>query len=1069
MALVNEQQKRAIEENGKNILVSAGAGSGKTRVLTERVFMRISSDKYNWNINDMLVLTFTNAAAANMKERIRNKIKNNEDGSLSIERQKEQLNKIDNSFIMTFDAYAQFLIKKYHILLGLDKDIKIIDQNVLNNKTQELLNDIILEEYKNNDNKFINLINDFCFKDDYDLRETIIEVNNKLNSIYNRKQYINDYENNHYSDASINNDINEYTNLLLTKIKTIDILLNDLSSYVEDYKEYFIGIDNLLHATTYKQIKESYNIDHSKQMRGKGEEAKQIKSEIVDLLKEINELCLFDEDEIKKQINNTKENTLQILELAERLNNQINEFKKQNNTYEFSDVFKMAIDLVESNNEVRDEIKYGFKEILIDEYQDTNDLQDKFISLIENNNVYVVGDIKQSIYKFRNANPNLFIEKYNNYQNSDNGMVLSLSANYRSRSEVLEGIDDIFSRIMDTQIGGADYAKSHKMSADNGDYLDENKAKIANQDNKFEVLSYPTETDSPEGYPFNELSLPEIEAFIIAKDIKEKVESGFKVAYKAKEIDQNGKEYEVTKTRPVNYSDFTILVDRGTHFDLFKQILTSCNIPSDIKTEEKMDESDLIVVVRALFKLICCIVDKDFDYEFKYSYLSLARSFIIEALDSSLHDVVTTNAYSSTELYKKVEKIAQNIETKTINDILDEFINDFDVYDNLTKIGDVHENIVKINYLYQLGNTLSESGYNYKDFNDYLINIFDYGDEQTIKFKINKDNVDAVTITNIHQSKGLEYPICYYPLLTISFNDSDIRDNFVFNNQRGLIIPTMIEARGLKQTIRKELFKKDYKIENLSEKIRLFYVALTRAKEKAIIVCPLQNNTKDGEIINDEIRLGIRCYKDLLEMVYDDISKYIKEVNFEDYKDTINSDYQLLVKDIFSAIPKTNKQIKLKKPINIDPEEVDNSGFSKKAGLISKDTIEKMKLGSDIHYCLEVIDLKNPNYDNISSEYKLLIEAFINSDIMKNVGSGKVYKEYEFIYDEDNNRKHGFIDLMIEYNDHIDIIDYKTKNIDDENYDKQLNGYRKYIQSISNKNVNCYLYSITNKTYREVK
>ena len=1066
---LTKQQERAITESGKNILVSAGAGSGKTRVLTDRVFMRISSDEYKWNINDMLVLTFTNAAAANMKNRIRNRIKNNENNLLSYQQQQEQLNRIDNSFIMTFDAYAQYLVKKYHILLGIDKNIKIIDANVINNKTQELLNKIMLEEYKNKDNKFIKLINDFCIKDDNDLRQSIIEINNKLNNIYNRQDYIKSYENNFYSKEAISNYLDEYTKLLLAKTKLINDKLNELAFYVEDYHEYFIGIDELIYANTYKEIRNNCNIDHSKQMRGKGEEAKSIKQDIVDILKEIESLCIFDEDEIEKQIIGTKDNTLYILKIVEELNKRVKEFKKENNVYEFSDIFSMAISLVENYQDIREEIKNGFKEILIDEYQDTNDLQDKFISLIENNNVYAVGDIKQSIYRFRNANPNLFIKKYEDYQDESKGLVLNLSSNFRSRKQVLESVDDIFSRIMDIKIGGADYSKSHSMSADNGSYLDEKQAALLKQDHTTEILTYPIDSDSQAQYPYTELSQVEIEAFIIAKDIKEKIESKYEVADTYKEVDQNGKEIEVVRTRPVKYSDFTILIDRGTHFDLFKQILTYCGIPTDIKAEEKMDESDLIVVIRALFKLLTCIVNEEFDYDFKYAYLSLARSFVVEALDSSLYEIVTSNSYKESELYKRVETITFGIETKNINNILDEFINEFDIYNKLSKIGDVHENMVKIDYLYQLGESLSESGYNYQDFNEYLVNVFDYGNENTIKFKINKDNVNAVTITNIHQSKGLEYPICYYPLLTVAFNDSDIKDRIVFNSKYGLIIPAMIENRGLKQTIVKELYKKEYKIDNLSERIRLFYVALTRAKEKAILVCPLENKTIDGDIINDEIRLQITNYKQLLEMIYDDISKYIKEINFDDYKDIFNSNYQILTKDIFTSIPKSSNKIDIKKPISIEAKKLTNASFSKKSGLISEETLSKMQLGSDIHYYLEVLNFTNPNYDSINPKYASLVKAFIESDIMKNVSDGKVYKEYEFIYNDDGEHKHGFIDLMIEYSDHIDIIDYKTKNIDDINYDEQLNGYKKYIQSISNKKVNCYLYSIINSTYREVK
>lgn len=1066
MALT-KQQIQAIEENGKNIIVSAGAGSGKTRVLTERVFDRISNNKYKWNIDEMLVLTFTNAAADNMKLRIRNKVLVNENNLLSKEEQQKQLNKIDSSFIMTFDAYAQFLVKKYHQLLNIDKNIKIIDSNIIKNKTYEIINEILLDEYKNGNNDFINLINDFCVKDDNNIRECVIEINNKLNTLSNRNEYTNNYELNYYSNNSLEERFNKYENILLNRIKTINNLLNELSNYVEDYHDYFVGIYSLLDSKNYDEIRQNINIDHSKQMRGQGEEAKLIKAEIVKELNELKDLCMFSKEELMQQIKETKNNSLYLILLANKLNNKLQEYKKENNMYEFSDIFEMANRIVDEHSDIREEIKKSFKEILIDEYQDTNDLQDEFIKKISNNNVYMVGDIKQSIYRFRNANPEIFKEKYQTYSNNKEGVALQLTSNFRSRKSVLESIDKIFNRTMDINIGGAEYEKSHKMDAAYSAY--ESTGKIEGQSQETEILSYPFDAEAKSEYPFTELAQSEVEAFIIAKDIEEKVKSQYKVTYLNREKDEKGNEIEVLRTRPVKYSDFAILVDRGTSFDTFKQILTFKGIPSDIYTDEKMNESDLVTVIRAAFKLICCIKDNDEEYDFKYAYMSLARSFLIEMLDTTLYDVVTNNKYKETEIYKKILKITENIETKSISNILDEFIEDFDVYNKLTKIGDIHENFVKLDYLYQLANSLNESGYNYSTFNDYLIDVFDLSNEDTIKFKIQKNNNNAVIITNIHQSKGLEYGICYYPLLTVGFNRQDIKEGIIFDKDVGLIIPSMIKDKGLKQTINKDIYKERYYKDDLSERIRLLYVALTRAKEKAILVCPLEDKTIDGKIIDDQSRLKSNSYKDLLDMIYDDLSDYIKQIDLSTYKDIFNKDYQLSTKDIFNMIPKTNEKINVKKDIIIVPTENKQSSYSKKAGLIDVETIRKMELGTKVHYYLETIDFNNPNYDLIDDKYKDLIKAFLDCEIMSNIKNGKTYKEYEFIYEENKERKHGFIDLLVEYEDHFDIVDYKSKNINDDHYDEQLNGYRKYIESITNKKVNCYLYSIVDKTYREVK
>ena len=190
------------------------------------------------------------------------------------------------------------------------KNIKIVDTNIIKNKTYELINEIFINEYKTKNKEFIKLINDFCIKDDFNLREKIIEINNKLNTIYGRDSYINNYKNNFYNEGTINSLLNQYNDQILLKIITINNYLNDLSCYVENYKDYFIGIDNLLNSKTYDEIRKNCNVDHSKRMMGQEEEARNIKSKITDLIEEIKEMCLFSKDELKTQIINTESNTL---------------------------------------------------------------------------------------------------------------------------------------------------------------------------------------------------------------------------------------------------------------------------------------------------------------------------------------------------------------------------------------------------------------------------------------------------------------------------------------------------------------------------------------------------------------------------------------------------------------------------------------------------------------------------------------------------------------------------------------------------------------------------------------
>ena len=223
---------------------------------------------------------------------------------------------------------------------------------------------------------------------------------------------------------------------------------------------------------------------------------------------------ILSKEEVRSEILSTKEDTLLLLELCEELEEKLAGFKRECGLYSFIDIFKMAIELVDRYPDVKKQISEGFAEILIDEYQDTNDLQEEFISRIAHDNVYMVGDIKQSIYRFRNANPDLFKDRYVRYLSGNDGELIELPHNFRSRKEVLEDINVIFDRIMDRKIGGADYALSHHLKAGRDD------PDIPGQDQHLELLTYEYDKKSP---PFNAVNGREFEAFVIAKDISEKV------------------------------------------------------------------------------------------------------------------------------------------------------------------------------------------------------------------------------------------------------------------------------------------------------------------------------------------------------------------------------------------------------------------------------------------------------------------------------------------------------------------------------------------------------------------
>ena len=1005
-----DEQLEAITTPVYNTMISAGAGSGKTKVLTQRVFNHLAN---NIDVDRLLVLTFTNAAATEMKQRVIKLLV--EDDTLDPDLKKAQLNKIDSAYIMTFDAYSLFLVKKYHQLLNVDKDIDIADSNIINGITDKFLDEIFEQQYVSND-IFKDIISKYCVKDDDVVKGFVKSLNKKLDLIYDRDNFIKTYNDLFFSTSHLNDELNSYTSLLFQKLKQVDELLNKISE-LDDLNRFFNNWQGINNLTSYEEVR-SYvaNIApvRKKNKEEYDEDALALKEKIKDIIKEINELTKYDKSTLFNDVLINKDYVNCLLELAEELNRRINIYKKENNFYDFIDIAKLAIEVVDKNDEIRESIKNNFYEILIDEYQDTSDIQELLISKISNNNVYVVGDIKQSIYRFRYANPDIFRKKYENYSKGINGKKIDLTNNFRSRFEVLRDINLFFNKTMSSSVGGADYTRGHQLIAGNLSYLKDDRYTC-------EILSYEKQKGIDSAY---------IEAQLIADDIKSRVNT-FKL-----------------KDHLCDYRDITILMDRSSKFDVFKEVLTANNIPTFIETEEKMSESDLLTVIRSIFKLLV-------NYD-KHAYISLERSFLCETSDEDIFNNIKNNIVFDSPTYIKINNIKTNIDTKTISNILDEIMDSFDVYGKLVKIKDVHASNVKIDYLYQLANNLNNLGYTYKDFNDYLVDVFDREDD--IKFRIGSEVENAVRITNYHKSKGLEYNVVYYPCLSYSFNQQDKKGDFLFDKNHGIIMPAFINNRGLRDTFIKELYKYNYDLEDIGEKIRLFYVALTRAKEKMIII-----NSFDEKIdpvdypLDDMTKASIKNYSSMLTYIKNDLTNFIINKNIPEVLENTST------KDIFTSLTKSNKLI-LKTNVEVIPQEVTTSHFSKQAGLITKDILDKMEIGTKIHYYLEMLDFKNPDYTNVDSKYINKIKAFIDSPLLKNIKEAKIFKEYEFMDDG----KHGFIDLLLEYKDKIVIIDYKTKTIDDVHYDEQLNGYRTYIESLTSKPVYCYLYSIIDETYREV-
>jgi ATP-dependent helicase/nuclease subunit A len=1021
-----KEQLEAINTKGTNIIVSAGAGSGKTAVLTERVITKLLNGTH---INELLILTFTNNAALEMKMRIKDAIKEND----SI---KNELKLIDSASITTFDAYVLSLVKKYHYCLNLDSNISIIESSIINEKKKEFINKIFDDYYEKNDELFNNFAVNFGTKNDKNLRSLILELDNKIDLLTNKEEYLKNYINDYYSPENINYLFNEYEKTLIKRTLSIKGALYNLSFEVDS--NYYEKINNLLlpliNAKTYDEIRNNLvDLGKFRLPNNSSDEAKHYKSQIVNIISKLKDLVLFNKDVLLEDLSKTKDYAQIIIKILILLNQKTLDYKHSINMYEFNDISKMAINLLNNNPDVCGELKNYYKEIMIDEYQDTSDIEEQFINLIENNNVYMVGDIKQSIYRFRNANPDIFKLKYDKYKNNNGGIKIDLNKNFRSRENVLDSINNIFNHIMDSNIGNADYKKEHKLIFGNLLY---NLKGNNNYNNDLEILNY--EIDNKH---VNE----EIEAFIIGNDILKKVKERYLVFDK--------------ELRPCTYKDFCILMDRTTVFETYRKVFNYLKIPLNVFKDDDILLSDETYLIKNILGLIINIKNKIFNETTKFYYTSIARSYLYNEEDNIIYQNIMNNEINSTEIYLKCLEVSKLLDIKSNKEIIEEIVNSFDFYQKIIAKGEINHRTIIINNLIQKAKDLNEIGTDIYGVADYLNSLIDDG--ESIKITASNSDSNSVTITNIHKSKGLEYKICYYSGLYKLFNMQDIKKKITFTNNYGLILPSY--ENGFKSTFVNYLYKEKYVEEEISEKLRLFYVALTRAKEKMIIVTSLKNdllsNTNEDDVIDYLDRINIKSFQDILNLSYNYINKYVKDIDLPLIDDNYNISKDFNIKDYIN-----NDEKVIVNEIENSSELLTEEHYSKATKrLYTKEEKDNMLYGTKIHYVLENTNLKNPDYSLLNNDEKDIVKSLLSNELMKNIQDGKIYQEYEFVFEKDNSIKTGIIDLMIEYDNHIDIIDYKLKHVDDEAYIKQLNGYKEFIENKTKKKTNIYLYSLLDK------
>lgn len=903
-----DEQLSAIKTRNCNLLVAAAAGSGKTAVLVERIIRIITNKDNPVDIDKLLVVTFTNAAAAEMRERIAAAISKALDKEPTSKNLQKQLTLLNRANITTMHSFCLDVIKNNFHKIDLDPSFRIGDQTEGILIKDEVIETLFEEKYDQEDTEFTSLVEAFStYKNDDNLKELIINMYNfimsgpwpenwfKENAEAFNIETMEKLNNSKWVlvlKNSIKVEIEGYIKMLEKAIEIINLtdglepyletFSNELYSIKNAYNSIDCGLDDIYSSLCsisfgrLKSIKKDKVSDENAQNT-----VKSIRDDIKKKISElINNTFSVTPEEMLINIKGAYPTIKKLTELVLEFGEKFSQKKKEKNILDFNDLEHLCLKILSDKDENGNiipsktaiEFKNLFDEVLVDEYQDSNNVQETIIELVSRRkdefpNVFMVGDVKQSIYRFRQAKPELFMEKYINYTlEESNNRKIQLYKNFRSRKEVIDGVNYIFKEIMSETVGELEYTDEEALNLG---------ASYENSEDENVILGGPIEVNiieksieesdlnkeklDEEDFENEEIEGVNLEGKIVAKRIKELMTTTGNNVFKV--LDKETGEY-----RPIKYKDIVILLRATKNWsESLLDELGQEGIPAYADTGSGYFESIEIRTIMSLLRVIdnpmqdvpVIAVLKSPIMGFSAEDLSIIRLKNKEKyFYENIADIAEGNICDiSEELITRCKGFLEKLEiwrNKAIYMPIDEFIwylymdTAYYGYVGAMPNGVLRQANLKI--LFQRAKQFEQTSFkglfNFINF----INKLTKSSGDMGSAKILGENEDVVRIMSIHKSKGLEFPVVFLCGTGKQFNLMDLNKNILYHDELGFGPDFVdLEKRVSIGTIAKEAIKKKMKLETLSEEVRILYVACTRAKEKLIITGTVNNIQKSIE------------------------------------------------------------------------------------------------------------------------------------------------------------------------------------------------------------------------------
>lgn len=928
------EQQQVIDLRNRNILVSAAAGSGKTAVLVERIVKIITDKNHPVDIDHLLIVTFTNAAAAEMRERIGNAIEKALDEQPGNEHLLRQLTLIHNAQITTIDSFCLYVVRNHFHEIDLEPNFRIGDEGELKLLREDVLGKVLEQNYEEPSEAFSDFVEGYASgRTDAALNEMILQLYEFSRSYPWPEKWLDSFVGIYRIENREELDRAEWLAPLTQNIRFVlkdcEQLLKQALAVTQqddgpDMYEKAVRSDlekyeSLSKLTSFCELSVALSdIKYDRLASSRGFEGDPDKLELVKSLREqakdvVKKLCkqyFFCSPEMMiEQLERTEPMLEEVVRLTKQFADEFAAAKRRKNLVDFHDVEHFALQILvdeetEKAKKTAEEFRDTFEEIMIDEYQDSNEVQETLLRSISReergeNNIFMVGDVKQSIYRFRLARPELFMKKYDSYSLEESTTQrIDLHKNFRSREEVLTCTNDIFYKIMARSLGNVEYdaeaalypGASYPVSAD---FIPE----ILLADSNDELLEDTELTDKKT-----------LEAKIVAEEIKHLMKT------------QPVTDKAAGTLRAAHYSDIVILLRSLSGWaDSLVEVLNENGIPAHTVSSTGYFSTVEVQTVLSMLRLLdnprqdipmaavlrspmAGLTDEelavlrleDGSVPFHEAVLELAEGLYeeggqIEISNSEEDQKQGRNADEKTEnhiettahrkllkFYKKYRQLRQLVPDTPIHELIEIILRETGYGHYVAAMPAGNRRTANLNMLLEKAAAYEKTSYkglfHFVRYIDELQKYdVDFGEADMVG-----ENEDVVRIMSIHKSKGLEFPIVIVSGMGKNFNKQDTRSKMVLHPELGIGLDYMDGKLRIKSpTIAKKAIAKQIDLENLGEELRVLYVALTRAKEKLILTGTLKDAAEKLEFYRQQANLSKAADRPLSYLTREGASGYL--------------------------------------------------------------------------------------------------------------------------------------------------------------------------------------------------